>query len=365
MSVFDTKKNPAICVLPWVHEHTNLFGNVAPCCNGDSLEKNETMSLVRQDMLDGIKPRVCSQCYMNEEKSGWSPRIHETVDWIKKFGEPDVNNLTLQYIDVRFDPTCNLKCKTCGPRASTLWQKEKKVSYPINSYNQERFNKVEKKYLKKVYLAGGEPTYIKQYLLFLEELYVVNPSCEVIINTNLKKLPDAWKEIIKKFNNLTIICSCDSIDILGRYVRYPLVWDEFEENVRFVSENANFLQFNLVASNLTSHRLYETCTWMKQFSNNINISILTDPESMTERAVPLEHRKIYVENIKKLSKFPVSLYYAMNFRHKIQHLIRKYSESVYDKELHKELVEEITEQDSHRTLKLHDVDSFLYDWIYR
>ena len=80
-------------------------------------------------------------------------------------------------------------------------------------------------------------------------------------------------------------------------MRYPLVWDEFEDNVRFVSENANFLQFNLVASNLTSHKLYETCTWMKQFSNAINISILSDPRSMTERAVPLEHRKIYIENI--------------------------------------------------------------------
>ena len=85
---------------------------------------------------------------------------------------------------------------------------------------------------------------------------------------------------------------------------------------------------------------------------------------MTERAVPLERRKIYIENIKKLSKFPVSVYYAMNFRNKIQYLIRKYSESVYDQALHQELIKELTEQDSHRTLKLQDVDGFLYDWIY-
>jgi len=365
MSTFNTKENSAICVLPWIHEYTNLLGKVAPCCQGEKLEKNETMSLIRQEMLDGIKPRACTKCYVSEEESGWSPRLNETINWIKKFGEPDINNPTLQYIDVRFDPTCNLKCKTCGPWASTLWQKEKNVSQPVNASNKERFNQIEKKYLKKVYLAGGEPTFIKQYLKFLEDLHIVNPSCEVVINTNLKKLPNAWKEIIKKFSNLTIICSCDSINTLGRYVRYPLVWDEFEENVRFVSENANFLQFNLVASNLTSHKLYETCTWMKQFSNNINISILTDPESMTERAVPLERRKIYIENIKKLSRFPVSVHYAINFRNKIQYLIRKYSESVYDQELHKGLIRELTEQDGHRTLKLQDVDTFLYEWIYR
>ena len=85
MSVFDTKQNPAICVLPWVHEHINLLGKVAPCCVGEKLEKNETMAMVRQDMLDGIKPRVCTRCYISEEESGWSPRINETINCIKKF----------------------------------------------------------------------------------------------------------------------------------------------------------------------------------------------------------------------------------------------------------------------------------------
>jgi len=364
MSVFNTKSNPAICVLPWVHEYTDISGRVAPCCQGNNLQNNETMSLVRQEMLDGIKPRVCTNCYIKEEESGWSPRIQETIDWIKKFGQPDVDKPVLEFIDVRFDPTCNLKCKTCGPQWSTLWQKEKNVLQPVNVSNKEHFDQIDKKHLKKVYLAGGEPTYIRQYLTFLEDLYTINPTCEVIINTNLKKLPDTWKTIITKFENLTIICSCDSINKLGTYVRYPLGWEDFEKNVKFVSENANFLQFNIVASNLTSHQLYETCTWMKQYSRNINISILTSPRSMSERAVPLEHRKKYIENIEKLSKFPVSVHYAMNFRNKIQYLLKKYREEFYDETLHKELINELTEQDSHRTLKLHDVDSFLYRWIY-
>ena len=55
--------------------------------------------------------------------------------------------------------------------------------------------------LKKIYLAGGEPTYIKNYLSFLRELYKQNPECEVVVNSNLKKLPDAWKIIISKFKN--------------------------------------------------------------------------------------------------------------------------------------------------------------------
>lgn len=365
MSTFDTKRNKAICVLPWVHEYKQISGDTAPCCQGATLNSSENMNQVRQQMLDGVQPRVCNNCYVKETESGWSPRIYETIDWVKKFGEPDIENPSLQYADIRFDPTCNLKCKTCGPRESTLWQKERNLKIQVNEKNKIYLRQVDKQKLRKIYLAGGEPTYIKEYLLFLQELHDVNPECEVCINTNLKKLNDQWKEIIKKFKNLTVICSCDAIGRLGVYVRYPLFWKEFEENVKWVSENANFLQFNLVASNLTSHRLHETCTWMKEYSKNINLSILQKPACFNECAVPLEQRQMYIENLQKLVKFPVSVHYAMNFRNKIQYLIQKYSKAKYDADLHNALKQELDAQDTRRTLQLKDVDQFLHGWIYR
>ena len=364
MSLFDTKKNSAICVLPWVHEYKRINGKTAPCCVGDAFKGNETISQTREFMLKGEKPRACNNCYKAESESGFSARIQETNDWLAKVGEPDIEKPQLQYVDVRYDPTCNLKCKTCGPHDSTLWQKEKGIKITVNDENKSYLSRVDKTILKKVYLAGGEPTYIKGYLDFLDELFVVNPLCEVIINTNLKKLPNVWKDIITKFKNLTVVCSCDAIEKLGTYVRYPLGWTEFEENVKFASENANFLQFNLVASNLTVHKLYETCMWMKQYSKHINLSILHTPEVFSESAVPMEHRDVYIDNVKKLLKFPVSIYYATRFRNEIVYLIKKYSTAEYSKSLHTKLQEEISEQDSHRKLKLVDADDFLYSWIH-
>lgn len=364
MSTFDTKGNKAICVLPWVYEFKTIGGDTAPCCYSKYLRNDESLQQVRQQMLAGHKPRVCDTCYTKEHESGWSPRIHETVDWIKKFGEPDVEKPDTQYVDIRFDPTCNLKCKTCGPHDSTLWAKERNIKIHVNEDNKTYISKVNKKILKKVYLAGGEPTYIKDYLVFLQELYLVNPNCEVIINTNLKKLSAQWKEIMTLFKNLTVICSCDAIGKLGVYVRYPLFWREFEENVEWVSKNANFLQFNLVASNLTSHKLFETCTWMKKYSKNINLSILQKPTCFNENAVPMEQRDVYIENITKLAKFPVSVHYAANFRAKTQYLLKKYKDAHFDKQSLTELRNEITEQDSHRSIKLLDVDSFLHGWVY-
>lgn len=365
MSLFDVKQNPAICVLPWVHEYKTIRGKTAPCCQGDVLEHDESLQSIREQMLKGHKPRACNKCFIKEQESSYSPRIQETVEWLKKYGEPDIENPILQFIDIRYDATCNLKCKTCGPGSSTLWQKEKNIKLPMNASNMNYLESVDKHQLKKVYLAGGEPTYIKGYLQFLDQLYDINPRCEVIINTNLKNLPDSWKTIIKKFENLTIVCSCDAIGVLGTYVRYPLQWKQFEDNVKFASEEANFFQFNLVASNLTSHRLFETCSWMQKYSKNINISILDNPSCFSEKAVPHADRNPYIENIKKLQKFPVSVHYALNFRNKIQYLLDKYHDAVYDESLHRTLRQEITEQDSHRTIRLQAVDPFLRDWIYR
>ena len=127
MSIFDIQKNKAICVLPWVHEHKNLASKKKPCCLADPIGLNRNIDSIRQEMLGGTQPTECSKCYREELHKASSTRIRETIDWLKKFGEPNIYDPIIQYIDIRNDPTCNLKCKTCGPHASTLWAKEKGI----------------------------------------------------------------------------------------------------------------------------------------------------------------------------------------------------------------------------------------------
>ena len=59
MSLFDTKKNSAICVLPWVHEYKRINGKTAPCCLGDTFKGNETISQTREFMLKGESISKC------------------------------------------------------------------------------------------------------------------------------------------------------------------------------------------------------------------------------------------------------------------------------------------------------------------
>jgi organic radical activating enzyme len=360
MSIFNIHKNKAICVLPWVHEHIDLKENKKPCCKGLPLINGRSLDNIRKEMLQGTQPYECSKCYKEESNKESSSRIRETIDWIKKFGEPKVEEPIIQFLDVRNDPTCNLKCKTCGPYASTLWAKEKGIETTMPKTNLEIYDKTN---LKKIYLAGGEPTYNKTYLNFLKELCKVNPNCEVMINTNLKKLPQEWKTIITSFKNLSVIISCDAIKDLGCYVRYPLEWKQFEENIKFVSENSNFIMFNLVPSNLTVHTIDKTVMWMSSYTNNISLSVV-EGDHWTHRAVPLEHRQVYINSLEKLKNFKISNWFAHKFRLNLDSLINKYSSDNYDPVLHTKLREEIAEQDSHRTTQLKDVDPFLHSWIF-
>ena len=103
---------------------------------------------------------------------------------------------------------------------------------------------------------------------------------------------------------------------------------------------------------------------MGQYSKHINLSILKKPEVFSGQAVPTEHRHMYIDSLKQIKKFPISIYYATQFRTEVNSLLDEYSNVKYDESLHKALRREIDDQDSHRHLKLIDVDPFLHSWIY-
>lgn len=327
---------------------------------GKPISRERNIECIRQEMLVNVKPIECSKCYNEDDNNESSSRVRETIDWIKKFGEPDIYNPTIQFLDIRNDPTCNLKCKTCSPAASTLWAKEKGVANIIPTYDLEKYDKTK---LKKIYLAGGEPTYNESYYNFLKELMIVNPECEVLLNTNLKRLSQEWKKIISSLKNLTVIISCDATEELGCYVRYPLQWQQFENNVEFVSKNANFTMFNLVPSNLTVHQIDKTVSWMSAYTKNISLTIVGG-DHWTHMAVPLQARQKYIDSLMKLKKFPVGEWLAHKFRFNLEALIKKYSSDDFDKKLHNKIKKEIKEQDSHRTMQLKQVDPFLNSWIF-
>ena len=358
--IFDLKNNKAICALPFVHQFLDFQGKQRPCCISKQLTDGRTMDDVRGEMLKGVRPKECEICYSNEDKKQSSQRIIQTVKHIKrdKISSPDCDIIS---IDFRNDQTCNLKCKYCGPWASTLWQKEKGMVENTTSYKE--LDRVDKSKLKYVYLAGGEPTLSDRYITFINELTAVNPDCEITINSNLNRLSDEWKDTIKKCNNICFIMSCEATEMLGSYLRYPLNWEKFESNVEFVVKNTNFSYFNLVGNCLNLHVLDKTINWMCGHTKNVSLQILKTPIHYQIYAIPKEHRKPYIESVKKTMGITLDSYVAYQFKDNLRWFEDALSEDNYDKSLHEALKRDILEQDNHRHISLSEADPFLYEWV--
>ena len=85
---------------------------------------------------------------------------------------------------------------------------------------------------------------------------------------------------------------------------------------------------------------------MKTFCFDLDGIICKTTKNLYKKSIPKK------DTIKLINKL-----YRKNY------IIKKYSETKYDQGLHHHLADEIAEQDSHRTLKLPDVDAFLHSWI--
>ena len=82
---------------------------------------NKNLQNIREQNNNNVWHTECWECE-KLEKSGVKSFRHSMIE---KFGIK--KNLSgPQRIDLLFDRSCNLACRTCGPYASTLWQKHLK-----------------------------------------------------------------------------------------------------------------------------------------------------------------------------------------------------------------------------------------------
>lgn len=224
---------------------------------------NGYMRGVRLDMLAGRIPPSCTKCFKEEESGHRSKRQWETACWSKNL---DVERLIaetaedgsvspkLYYIDLRFGTKCNLKCVMCSPHDSSLWVKDWNKLYPqiknkslkenmrwdnkgrVNgaSYHWYRNNRTfwaqlyeQIPHLKQLYLAGGEPTIIKEHYALLEKCIEMGYASNIQLryNSNGVELPQKLFDLWRNFASVRFHYSIDSIGAMNDYIRYPSKWD--------------------------------------------------------------------------------------------------------------------------------------------
>ncbi len=265
----DTKSKDTFCPFPFTHLNMWMDGRVKPCCVAkdyipdvnifeDGLEKSynsEGYKKLRVDMMNGKENKLCSGCYDLEKGGAYSYRnelndrySHLKDDLLDKTKSDGETKLSFKHLDLRPSNICNLKCRTCSPDYSTNWIAEHKAyskelgfeNFAGHSLNTKTFElDIKSEYIKDVehiYIAGGEPLYMKQMYNFIDGLEN-KENIGLFINTNLTVInKDTFFDRFKDFKMIHLHISCDGYGEIGEFVRTNKKWDLFEENLKFVKE---------------------------------------------------------------------------------------------------------------------------------
>lgn len=270
--------NKSFCIFPFIELLTNRRsdGYTTVCCRSTTpvahiseisdWKNNKSYQEIRNKMINGIPvTNHCSFCYNLENKNILSAREQETVEWANRLNLTSLNDLENidqpVYYEIRPSNICNLQCRMCDPTGSHLIGKEyRKLGLISQIPLKERsdFSIVKFNNLKKLYVAGGEPTAMPEFYQFLDHcIQQKKTDFEFLINTNATKLNNRLKKQLKHFSNLQFIVSIDGLDGLNHYIRWPSKWNEIIENMHYLKENNHIITTNTTVSIYNVTRLYD------------------------------------------------------------------------------------------------------------
>lgn len=316
-------KNSGFCALPFIekYKNSNRTDNFY-CCWSNKPIGNRATEL--QTIYNGGRIDQCSNCYKLEEDGVISPRERETVRWFK---DADVRryleNWSIEgeqlvfFYDLRYSNKCNLACISCNPSDSSLWAKELNVKVSRQSMTTSSVANIVKS--KKIYMAGGEPFLIAEFIEIIKLVAEQEHQPEIVINTNLTTINDDLKYYLSKIKKLNLVISVDSYGTVNEYHRWPLSWDKFLTNLEFVSDLNCYKTFNSVIDSISVLDI-GALTQLEQHIDRWSLTILESPSALRLAALPEKFKSIAIESVTNLrtSKFYTS---DPEFRKKADHIL--------------------------------------------
>ena len=292
-----------ICAIPWMHLEIRNNGDITPCCTTsgitignintttiDQAFHSDKMQNFRQKLLDGKKPYECNRCWKNEERGLKSIRIHNTDRMKQKFLLNYLEKPNITSIDLKFNNTCNFKCRICGPESSSLFAAEQKKFLgiklsPQNNWSESElfFEQIVKNlpHLTNIDMFGGEPFLIKKFVNVLQIAVAQKHAKNIRLhyNSNGSVWPEEFILHWKHFKEVDIHFS---IDAIGK--RFALQrgsnWEDVEKNIlRIKNLNLPNLTINLMPtiSIMNVYYIDEVYNWAEQHGFNIFLNTVENP----------------------------------------------------------------------------------------
>jgi radical SAM protein with 4Fe4S-binding SPASM domain len=334
-----TGKNPAFCILPWVHMYVDPTGDVFSCCihtpdipplgnihqeTPEQIWNGSKMRELRKDFMSGKRrPDNCASCYFNEAAKNDSHRINFNSRFSEQQAEllplttedGHLSEMKLKHWDFRFSNTCNLKCRTCGPEYSSSWRDDAKKMGRHFEPDKRIFNTYEFamrhiESVEEIYFAGGEPLLMKEHFDILNELCRLNrKKVRLSYNSNLSTLRYGKHSIVdlwKNFENILISPSVDHIGAKAEYIRKGIHWETFVENVTTLGKEIPWARmsptvtvsvFNIMEISEIHRNLVAMNIVHRDRPADLEFNILRVPDFYSIAILPPELKKVAEERI--------------------------------------------------------------------
>ena len=154
-------------------------------------------------------------------------------------------------IDLTFDLSCNLACRTCGPTSSTYWQKHLKEhnlwNKPISSPKRKNdviaaLGKLDLSNLRMLVFCGGETLMGQEYWDVAAWLADNVPNAKqqltVCFQTNgTQTISPRNYTIIDQFFLVKLHVSLDGVEQQFEYLRWPASWQQVTDNILQLRDN--------------------------------------------------------------------------------------------------------------------------------
>jgi len=349
---------PNLCAHAWAGFWLWPDGSASVCClnnekfkdeqdrimnvsthNLDEIFQSKTLAKLRKNLKQGLKPKACKQCWMDEDSGKKSRRqlapyvldeIYYLTDWD--------SNGKFMYLGGHLGNICNLSCRICSSWFSSQWTVEnikhgsemqikenKKIlsqnSWPIKNpkfWNDLKSLSTE---LKAYEFLGGEPFLINENIEFFEWLIDqgLSQNCVFRFTTNGTKLPDC---LLKSTNyrRLEITFSVDDIGDRFEYQRTGAHWKVVEDNIRKMCQIRDTVDnikigINSVISIMNVLYLPEILLWIdKTGVDHWHYVVLDSPYELSIKNLPISVRKIVVQSIQSVPfKFHTDIQLLENF----------------------------------------------------
>ena len=321
---------------------------VKPCCitNDDNPKYSSSIDNIfnhghlkdirKTFMSNKIPSGVCDECTFNEKSSGKSKRtdaltshhMYHTVDFVVEEDGTMISDF--QDLDIRPSNICNLKCIMCNPWYSSKWYEDfeiynetfletkdagtvsimKKTINLSNKQTDWNWLNTHASKLKRVFLAGGEPFYMKDARDFLKYLVINEFSSNIIleVTTNATIINESLISLLKSFKDNCITISLDGVNDVNHIIRYPTDWNEYCSNVDLLCNEFDNIVFSTVITAMNLPDTINMLDFTSHYGNTHNLARCVEPEMLSINSLKPSIIKKVEEDLNKCNTIS-SLHY--------------------------------------------------------